>query len=358
VTSIPPPNVSTAEVAWPDSALEWLEACPVCGDRRRALLDDRLVDIRRVPSRDWALYACQGCGTGYLDPRPTLETVHLLYEGAYYTHEPPPPPDFWPTSRGAVLRERLLKGYVNARFGYNLRPHFRVGAWLVPLIPGARGMGSNHVRHLPAPAPGSRLLDVGCGNGGLLVRMKAAGWEVEGLEPDPDAAERARAAGLDVRHGSVSADAFPAERFDAITMNHVIEHLHDPVAALRACFDWLKPGGMIWIATPNFGAAGFRRYGRYWVPLGPPIHLVLFTRRSLDQALRQAGFASIERPPMTLLATRWTYRWSRAHSLGQDPNHAPALPWREVARAVAADIRALARPDVGEELTLVGHKPA
>src|SRR5207245_1005319 len=127
------------------------------------------------------------------------------------------------------------------------------------------------IRHLPS-VNGGRLLDVGCGSGDYLVRMRALGWDVAGLEPDHAAASQARRRDLAVEVGTAETADFPAESFDAITLSHVIEHLHDPHVALERCARWLKPHGVLWLATPDLDSAGQRRYGRDWLALDPPRH--------------------------------------------------------------------------------------
>src|SRR5262249_14623991 len=83
-----------------------------------------------------------------------------------------------------------------------------------------------------------RVLDVGCGNGELLTRLKNFGWEVAGMEPDPTAASLARMHfGIDVR-GRM--EDFEDASFDVITLSHVIEHLPSPLATLARCLRLLR----------------------------------------------------------------------------------------------------------------------
>src|SRR5439155_22069842 len=116
------------------------------------------------------------------------------------------------------------------------------------------------------------------------------GWEVSGVEPDPQSAAQAAAAGVEVKAGLLESQSLPEAHYDAVSLNHVIEHLHDPVRTLKICHRILKPGGRIFIATPNFAAGGHRLFGADWVPLDPPRHLVLFTSDSVKLAVVLAGF--------------------------------------------------------------------
>ncbi len=343
-------------VTWTEDDLEQVEQCPACRSTDFELFLSDVPDPTQPEARSWSYSKCRACESLFLNPRPKPDTIGRAYLGDYYTHAAPQNEDAWPESRGAALRERLLKGYINKRFGYQMQPASSVGSYVIPVLPGARGMGSSHVRDMPAPPPGGRLLDVGCGNGGFLVRMRAAGWDVAGIEPDPAALEYARAAGLDVKPGPEIAEAFPGQRFHAITLNHVVEHLHDPLAVLADCAAALEPGGSLWAAVPSGAAEGIERFGAHWYPFDPPRHLVLFTPGALRAAFEKAGLTAVTSPPPTLLATRWTFRASRAFEQGDAaPLTARPKSVGDVAAAVVADVRTLASSGRGEELVVRGR---
>jgi SAM-dependent methyltransferase len=121
------------------------------------------------------------------------------------------------------------------------------------------------------------------------------GWEVEGQEVDAEAAAVARRVfGLTVHLGRLEEAAFPSDRFDVITMSHVIEHLHDPVTLLRECRRVLKKDGSLVVATPNPESFGHSRFGAAWRGLEPPRHLYLFSSRALHNTAVQAGFAQCD----------------------------------------------------------------
>jgi SAM-dependent methyltransferase len=80
--------------------------------------------------------------------------------------------------------------------------------------------------------------------GSHLVKTRTAAWEVCGVEPNPKVAAAVAAAGIDVRVGMLETLDLPEGRFDAVSLHHVIEHLHDPIATLRLCLGVLKPGGV------------------------------------------------------------------------------------------------------------------
>jgi SAM-dependent methyltransferase len=99
---------------------------------------------------------------------------------------------------------------------------------------------------------------------------------------------------VDVRQGGVEAWADMRNSFHAITMSHVIEHVHDPRELLTRSFELLKPGGQLYVETPNIDALGHSSFKRSWRGLEPPRHLILFNGDSLVGLLREIGFHKIK----------------------------------------------------------------
>ncbi len=144
------------------------------------------------------------------------------------------------------------------------------------------------------------LLDIGCGPGVFLSLAKAAGFDVVGLELNPALAERARQrTGAEIIIGDFMTADFQQRRFDAITLLDLIEHLEDPVSALKRCHELLKPGGHLIVYTPNHKSLIVRiadlihrlSGGRLSGPVHEifdGVHVVFFDVDSLAQAFRRA----------------------------------------------------------------------
>lgn len=282
---------------WPIDGIESVKICPVCSGKARRVLHKNMRDrIFFCAPGEWTLHECLECNSAFLDPRPTPETIHLAYQN-YYTHQQSErlPPE---NLNGARLLQRVLaNGYKNWRFGSNLQPSSILGVLVAFLMPTSRAILNRQFRHLPPVPLGGRLLDVGFGDGSFLENARSIGWDVVGVDPDIETVENARERGLDVYHGSLEVLAGMSNCFDVITMNHVIEHLYDPVASLRECYRLLKPNGYIWLETPNINSLGYSRFQENWRGLEPPRHLVLFNPESLTNALLEVGFSSVNYLP-------------------------------------------------------------
>jgi 2-polyprenyl-3-methyl-5-hydroxy-6-metoxy-1,4-benzoquinol methylase len=161
------------------------------------------------------------------------------------------------------------------------------------LHPGGDAELHASVLYLKAPVGGNRVLDVGCGNGDLMARLRGLGWDPVGVDTDPAAVAHAKDRDLDARTGTLSDQRFPSGRFDAIVSSHVIEHMDQPVELLRECQRVLKPDGLLIFVTPNLSSLCSHVFGQAWSSLDPPRHLMLHTGRSLRRAAVQADLQVI-----------------------------------------------------------------
>lgn len=278
---------------WPEGDLESVNTCPVCGGQQRSLLHQNLKDHLFGATGIWTLYRCTACSSAYLDPRPTPDSIGRAY-AQYYTHVGSDAP----TNFLKQLSRRARNGYLNRNWGSQLEP---ASPWLgkiVAAVPSLRAKADHELmRSFPKSEKGQSLLDVGCGSGQFLEFMKAAGWNVSGIDIDEKAVVSARRRGLDVTVGGLELYADRQEIFDAITLSHVIEHVYDPLSILQDCYRLLKKGGRLWIETPNLDSQGHVEFGRYWRGLEPPRHLVIFTTNSLRTLIEKIGFRDVKNAP-------------------------------------------------------------
>src|SRR5579862_5991601 len=217
----------------------------------------------------WTTKQCPDpeCGLVWLDPMPLREDIGKAYQN-YYTHAP----ETGEASAQSQFRQRYELAYIRSHFGYPSEPGDLWTKFLGCLFYYREG-GSTFVNWKPA----GKLLDVGCGAGGYLRLMRSLGWEVEGVEFDAAAVEAARRDGLRVRCGSLEDQGYASASFDVIMMQHVIEHVPDPVATLEECARLLRPGGELVLFTPNSAGITHRVFKECWRGLEPPRHLHIFS---------------------------------------------------------------------------------
>jgi ubiquinone/menaquinone biosynthesis C-methylase UbiE len=141
-----------------------------------------------------------------------------------------------------------------------------------------------------------RVLDIGCARGDFLDAVAAEGFTAIGLEVSVDAARDARQRGYEVLNANAQALPFADKSFTAIHMNHVLEHVIDPIAALREICRVLRPNGLAIIEVPNeLGPLAIRLkllVGRLGVPNTPTMryapHVNYFKRQTLAKAAHKA----------------------------------------------------------------------
>jgi SAM-dependent methyltransferase len=346
-------QVPTLVAAWPTDGIEHVERCPACGHAsRRPLYADLTDRTYRSAGGRWSLFCCADCSCAYLDPRPDERTASLAYRN-YYEGVPEPTAEV-PAGGWRRLRRALRNGYLNSRYGYDLRPAAALGRLLVPLLPRHRELADELVRHLPLAVGRPRLLDVGCGEGAFLARMQSLGWSVEGIEPSSEAAARARERGVAVQRETLAQGSLEPGSFDAITFRLVFEHLRDPVSALAECRRTLRPGGVVWIATPSLEAAAHRVFRRDWIHLEAPRHAVLYTPSALGRLLSRTGFEVGALHP--LRQARWSFRMSAALASGLSPfEDAPPLSRKLALRAALADLEAARHPEAADVIVVIAY---
>ena len=215
---------------------------------------------------------CEFCEFIHVIPLPSAENLTEYYATTFYEESKP---DYF--EKADEDREWLNIGY-----------DMKLGMLEEALAP----VTSN------ADSP-RRVLDIGSGPGHFLHRAKERGWTAVGLEASPAAVEVSRRLGVEVHQGYFEGTSASAElgQFDAIHMQHVLEHAPDPHALLMGLFDRLKPGGIICVEVPNDFSVVQEilhtslQFPAWWV--APPEHLNFFSQASLDSTLTRCGFDSL-----------------------------------------------------------------
>ncbi|MSN25631.1 MAG: methyltransferase domain-containing protein [Geobacter sp.] len=138
-----------------------------------------------------------------------------------------------------------------------------------------------------------RLLDLGCNEGRNLVYYRNNGFDAEGLELNPLAAEAARKLNFKVHVGKIE-DFVPVVQYDVVVLSNVLEHATNPTNMLKAVSKLLTPKGTIWISCPNVESWQRYLFRRFWINWHVPFHIIHFSEKTMLHLLDIAKFRTIQ----------------------------------------------------------------
>ena len=206
----------------------------------------------------WRFVRCRDCGHVWLDPRPSVEALDVIYPPTYYSYNYEQIPGVARKAKDVIdtLKMRKILGLVGG----------------VP----------------------DRYLDVGCGDGRYLEVLNRRGVprsNLYGLELDERIVETLQARGLQAYCERVeTTDRFAEGSLDLITMFHVIEHVESPRAVVERLATWLTEGGVLAVETPNLDSLDARLFrDGLWGGYHIPRHWHLFNPETLSRLLQSVG---------------------------------------------------------------------
>ena len=246
---------------------------------------------------------CRQCSLTYVNPRFAQQALHEIYTESYYDHD-------------GINNGQKFYGYDDyVQDEENIKITF-----------------AKRLKVIERYANRGQLLDVGCATGFFLDLARSNGWNVVGTEVSSFGQRFAKERfGLDVRLGTLRELRFDDQTFDVVTMWDVIEHVVNPMTELLEVHRVLRQGGLLSIITPDASSRVARLLGSRWEEYRRVReHVYFFSRRTLAEMLRKAGFEILRMesadkvfylgPAMRRLryyawdgaiprlATRWVYR--------------------------------------------------
>lgn len=263
--------------------------CPVC-DNTGCIWTEKAQDyITGLPGK-WIFRRCSVCESLWQDPCTADEGIGKLYPENYGFTRNEIQDIKWNgfklSAKAGILAGHY--GYSNLKQSAHSTLGFQTGKFIgnfsMPRLKAGRTTRFLHYRQ------NGRLLDVGCGNGAFIKLMGNLGWQAEGIEPDPKAAQVATASGLKVMSGLIEDADLPHSYYDAITLSHVMEHFRRPRIALEKIAGCLKPGGVFVSISPNPVGLLSKLFHHKWYALDAPRHLVIPSPKGYQIMCESVGF--------------------------------------------------------------------
>lgn len=249
-----------------------ISRCPLCGSNDRPLYVG--ADLMFHGTEEFEYRLCNQCGASYQNPMPEPDRIAEFYPQKYRIYEQPVPMRAPRPLELAVLK--YARGYQHLQAPQALR-------YLVPLA--RLFLCREDVRYVPR----GKLLDIGCGSGRFLRRMRSLGWDCQGVDFSTQAIDVCRSQGLAVHHGDLASAQFSHATFDVVAASHSIEHMSNPDAFVSESARILRHGGVLVVRTPNSHALGRKWFGPCWFADDVPRHLVHFSLDNLDMLAVRHG---------------------------------------------------------------------
>lgn len=239
-------------------------ACPICNSSN--IQEQLSAKDYTVSQNLFPIWHCNACTARFTQDVPGQDAI-----GAYYASE------------NYISHSDTKKGIINSL--YHLVRKRTLGA--------KRRLVNNETGITKGT-----ILDIGCGTGAFLNTMKEAGWNITGLEPDTVA--RAKASELYHIQPQEPGKLFELApvSFNAITMWHVLEHVHELHAYIKQIEKLLSPDGKAFIAVPNYTSKDAAIYAAHWAAYDVPRHLYHFSPQSMEALLTQHGLKITTVKPM------------------------------------------------------------
>lgn len=235
---------------------EKFSVCPLC-ESSNIIQKYKAKDRHYGILGEYEIDTCNSCKLVFLNPMPTNEYLSSLYPETYYSYQ-----DFFSDKKG--ISALLSKIFVNLD---TKDPKFRQAG---------------------------KMLDIGCGSGKFIYKMREKGWDVFGVEISKNAADLGRmAANLNIFSGELTHANFPDEYFDYIRLNHSFEHINNPHETLAEIRRILKKDGKLMIGVPNINSLNALIFKQYWYYLGAPVHTFNYSNKTLPLLLEKHGFKNI-----------------------------------------------------------------
>ena len=249
--------------------------CPVCGSREW---------INRYKIDIWTIKECKACGFAHIDPMPIREDRAECY-----------------CEEKVIERNVKQKSYLQ-KFSRSLKKLFSKATKRDK----SAIFYNKLLRYLP---PKSKVLDIGCGDGSFICKASES-FVCTGIEISDYLASLAKKRpGIKIITGNFLNTDFMNEKYSGITLISILEHLDDPMSAIKKCFELSNDAGVLLLKTVNYGCLNRLIKKEFWTGFRPPDHVVYFSPSNLELLLKKAGFKKIKISSMPFNDNMYCEAW-------------------------------------------------
>lgn len=218
-----------------------------------------------VDEKKYTVVRCQICSLGFISNPPSRNRISNYYKSNYYAYDAGNN-IFFKLKNVAYLLSSKLPTFIERKILF----------------------GGLYVR---AKLPHQNVLDIGCGDGSALQKLKSLGFDkLYGTEIDLGQCYRLKKAGITAFNTNDLTTLSTTQRFDVVRMSHVLEHVYNPKETINKTKQLLKNNGILLIGVPNFDSPASKISGKYFCGLQLPTHLFHFNKRSLRKLLEDEGY--------------------------------------------------------------------
>ena len=234
---------------------EKLSECPVCNSTN--IQNHQVILDQSISKESFAIMKCKSCNFQFTNPRPSTKVIDKYYRSEEY-----------------ISHTDKANSIINILYKIARKFAIRSKRKLINKI---------------AKQKKGNILDYGCGTGYFLNEMMKDGWKIAGVEPNNQAREIANQLNNQSIAASLSELKLKNQKFNIITLWHVLEHLHDLNDMIKKLKDILKEKGKIIIAVPNIDSYDQQIFGLNWAAYDVPRHLYHFDQDTMKTLMLKHG---------------------------------------------------------------------
>ena len=235
--------------------LEKILVCPICsGKSHKKHVTGK---DHNVSEKIFTVTECLNCGFRFTNPRPKEKYIYKYYQSKNY-----------------ISHSSTKKGLINKVYH---------------LVRSYQFYKKKEVIQSSSKIKKGKILDIGCGTGDFLKYMDSSGWETDGVETDKGAkiiAEKKLGKKIKEKLDLISDE----DKYDVISMWHVLEHIYNVEDYLKRVNKLLKKGGVLIVGVPNCASYDAKKYKGNWVAYDLPIHLSHFRKNNIKELAKKSSF--------------------------------------------------------------------